>query len=601
MRLLHILTASPSTPEQADDILRAFRRLVPPALLFCDLSDADAAKLPQDDDIVRRLQSGVMALDARTKGSFLLLVRRRIWSDAARCYLGASQPRTPQRVSAELLIFGQTPCIFEAATFTPGALRHRFDAVLFSSSSLSCTPETPAQMIDQLPKDGCLRAMVVPRCLDNEPLLSRLPEFTLSAPRAALNAALKKRGLALMDAGPVLFSKRALAALAVGQMALFCPLAENCVFVRRQAPSLHDLFQRTRLFFTQSLFIRRPFHFPLLCALVPLVQILMLSIAALLGFESLALAALLLPEIYAFFSPDILPGALLRTVFLPMLAVLSLDALTTRLFARARIMHIRILKPSTIGCSIFGVLLIAASLIGIHALVPCFLAGLLFLSAPLFAQALSLPAREHIPLQKDEADRLQKLAVNAFADIQEDTPVATHMLALCGGCMLGLLEPDEAARRIESMTLSILSPAALACALASAQFLRERMAHCDAALRPLPASIETHALIQPFLDDGGPLSYILHHGKTTLRSTVNPLDALFLPRRLSASASPRILTHPHAFLRESDMSSGSSVERFLFYTSVLLNAPFEALLWRSPAAAPYWPLLSLIEEGQGAN
>ena len=597
MRLLHILTASPSTLVQADDTLRAFRLLVPPALLFCDLSDADAAKLPQDDEIVRRLQSGVMALDARAKGPFLLLVRRRIWSDAARCYLGASQPRTPQRACAELLIFGQTPCAFEAATFTPGTLRRQFDAVLFSSASLSCMPETPERMVEQLPKDGCLRATVVPRRLDDEPLLARLPGFTLSAPRAALDAALKKRGLALADAGPVLFSKRALAGLAVGQTPLFCPLAENCVFVRRQALSLSELLQRTRLFFSHSLFTRHPFHFPLLCALVPLVQIVLLSTAACFGLEPLALAALLLPEIYAIFSPRILPGALLRTAFLPMLAVLSLDALTIRLFARARIMHIHVFRPSPIGCAIFGALLIPAAFLGVHALVPCFLAGLLFLSAPLLARALALPARERIPLHKDEKKRLQELAKDAFARISEDEPVPVHMLALCGGCLLGLLEPDEAARRIEHMTLSALSPADLACTLASAQFLREHMADCDAALRPLPASIETHALIQSLSDDGGPLSYIFHRGQTALQSTVHPLDALFLPRRLSGSASPRILTHPHNFLRESGVLSGSSAECFLFYTSILLNAPFEALLWRSPIAAPYWPLLSLIEEG----
>ena len=90
----------------------------------------------------------------------------------------------------------------------------------------------------------------------------------------------------------------------------------------------------------------------------------------------------------------------------------------------------------------------------------------------------------------------------------EQTPYpARRMLTACAGRMLGVLETDEAARRVASALLQAqglidairadepegapaVEASELACALASAQFLRENMGDCDAALRTLPTEIE---------------------------------------------------------------------------------------------------------------
>ena len=80
-RLLHVLTAQPASVAEADEALRRMRHACTRSgdsrtiLLFCDLPPSDTAVSPLDDVLCRRLQSGVMAADARRSGSFLLLVR----------------------------------------------------------------------------------------------------------------------------------------------------------------------------------------------------------------------------------------------------------------------------------------------------------------------------------------------------------------------------------------------------------------------------------------------------------------------------------------------------------------------------------------------
>ena len=67
------------------------------------------------------------------------------------------------------------------------------------------------------------------------------------------------------------------------------------------------------------------------------------------------------------------------------------------------------------------------------------------------------------------------------------------LYAACAGCMLGVLEPDEAARQTQALLAAgpaVDSPVEHAALLVCAQFLRERMADCDAALRALPAQLE---------------------------------------------------------------------------------------------------------------
>ena len=153
------------------------------------------------------------------------------------------------------------------------------------------------------------------------------------------------------------------------------------------------------------------------------------------------------------------------------------------------------------------------------------------------------------------------------------------MLAACGGCMLGLLEPDEAARQMMAL-LPDLSSAPLdahetACALAAAQAIRERMADCDAALRSLPAQIERACAPEaaaPWLAD--------------ILDGAQARSALFLPlRRIRV---PSVVTHPHGFLALPDKAkTPDDAWAFLMLCDALCAHPFYPLFWRSPVAAPY--------------
>ena len=90
MSLLCVLSAAPRTPAQVRPLARRLLSIRPCAdalLLLCDLPDAFAAVMPEDEPLLRALQSAVMAADARA-GRFLLLVRRRVRDDASRLYLG---------------------------------------------------------------------------------------------------------------------------------------------------------------------------------------------------------------------------------------------------------------------------------------------------------------------------------------------------------------------------------------------------------------------------------------------------------------------------------------------------------------------------------
>ena len=299
-----------------------------------------------------------------------------------------------------------------------------------------------------------------------------------------------------------------------------------------------------------------------------------------------------LPEALALVRPRLLPGALLRTALLPLTAAVSLDALLCRLFARSRWLRLRLPDSlvSAQGCMLTGAVLLPLAIASAQALVPLLPILLLWISAPLLLPALASPTLERIPLAEDQQAQLRSLAESAYFDAAQvsDAPPALRMLAACAGSMLGVLEPDEAARQTQALLAldpPVHSSVERAALLVCAQFLRERMADCDAALRALPAQLEdfarTKAGALPLFPDAD-----------------DPLSALFLPlgpaRRTAQHDITLPLTHPHTYLKRllpDGNPTGDPLARFLALAAAALNHPFHALLLRSPVAAPYAPLL----------
>ena len=71
MSLLCVLTASPRTLADVHLLSRrmlAMRASADALLALCDLPDAFAAVMPEDEPLLRALQSVVMAADARVSG-----------------------------------------------------------------------------------------------------------------------------------------------------------------------------------------------------------------------------------------------------------------------------------------------------------------------------------------------------------------------------------------------------------------------------------------------------------------------------------------------------------------------------------------------------
>ena len=146
MSLLCVLSAAPRTPAQVRPLARRLLSMRPCAdalLLLCDLPDAFSEVMPEDAPLLRALQSAVMAADARCPGHFLLLVRKRVWDDAARLYLGENQPLLPMQTVAALLAHGHAPSAFAAASFSPASLAGQFSAALFCPADVSCAPDVP--------------------------------------------------------------------------------------------------------------------------------------------------------------------------------------------------------------------------------------------------------------------------------------------------------------------------------------------------------------------------------------------------------------------------------------------------------------------------
>lgn len=621
--LLHVVAACVHTQAEAEDAVRLLRRAAPvqadearTMLLFCDLPDADAPKLPSDDLLIRTLQSGVMSMAKAGSCRILLLVRSRVRQAALRLYAGVSQTESPRQVVADLLAQGRTQTRFDAATFSPASLKGAYAAVLFSDLSLACTPDTPARMLEALSasRHGCVCAAVLPRREYPHSALSRLFQihpsgFSLSPIRAAQLDALHTHKLSPGDA-PMLCRSDAL--LSAVSTAFAAPLAPGCVFVRRKAPVLRDCFAAYR---------RRLLHLPLRHAALPPLQLALLFFCALTGKPLLAALALL-PECCALLRVRMLPGALLRAALLPLTAFVALDTLLARAFARRRFLF-RIPDGliTPLGCVLPGAALLVLALCSARALVPLLPLSLLWLSAPLLIPALDAPTLERIPLHPDQQAQLRSTAESAFFDADPAAHAAGRsasprsMLAACAGCMLGLLEPDEAARRVQALFASAIietpSAADLAALLASAQYLRERMGDCDAALRALPAQIEQYALRADPPREDSTLAAFLRAAMRQESSAFSlrqphddaPLDAVFLPLGPSSSAVRHPLTlpltHPHTYLRRIQLAcdqpeiAPDPLDRFLVLAAAALAHPFYPLLMRSPVCAPYAPLLNI--------
>ncbi|MFR5796924.1 MAG: hypothetical protein ACLUI3_16265, partial [Christensenellales bacterium] len=175
------------TPAQVRPLARRLLSMRPCAdalLLLCDLPDAFSEVMPEDTPLLRALQSAVMAADARCPGHFLLLVRKRVWDDAARLYLGENQPLLPMQTVAALLAHGHAPSAFAAASFSPASLA--------GLSAALCPPVSPARRMFRaawaaLGESGLGRARPVPAG-DDAPLSNRLPGFWNRAPRRMISS-----------------------------------------------------------------------------------------------------------------------------------------------------------------------------------------------------------------------------------------------------------------------------------------------------------------------------------------------------------------------------------------------------------------------------
>ena len=612
MPILHVLHCAPKTAQQADDALRALRRALLPAgddrevLLFCDLPDAPFLQMPQDDALVRRLQSGVMSLAQRQDNRALLLVRRRCDDAATHSCPGSGQCMPYQQVIAQLHAHGKTDAAFAAATFTPSSLKGRFSAVLFCSVDLACTPDTPPRLAGSAQPCACGNtAFLFP---GTPPLLLHL----------------LAQGFSFADGRvrtwpPVLMmAAEALCACTDGFPAsMHCESVPNCVFAQKCIPAVRDLLMdANRLYLTG----------PVRTALLPVFQIALLLLAALLGAPLIALAVLILPEYRIWLFPRKWPCALIRAAFLPMHAAQALDALLFRAFSGA---DVRILLPDAAkgapGSVLLGATALILALSSVHAL-PLFLPlSLLWMLSPLIARALDLPVSERIPLSGDQKQLLRGEAESVYFALEHEAP-GENLLCACAATMLGILEPDEAARRAQeslpTLTAHLHAPDAgaftRAALLTGAQYFRENMANCDAALRALPTQLENLVLTASPPEGNSLLSQLIRAAiqnkaqemDVNLPHADDAADALFLPQvlltPLRSDDDLLPLTRPHTYLRRSELlpDQGSAAIgdgcgtrpalRMLSLAAAALDRPFEKLFLRSPVIEPYLPALASL-------
>jgi len=593
-RLLHVvcLTLGPGA-QSADTLLRPLRCLERgesggALLYFCDLPDAQAATLAGDPDLIRPVQSAVMSMAARRPGQVYFLVRKRRKSEAAQLYLGQRQTPGVREILFSLLSGGAHPP-FEASNLSPGALAG-YDAVLITQADLSFLPDTPRRMLARLRATGCsaLCGRITLPLRQDEPLFARLERagFSLSPDIPFLFRPESEPAAFLCDAG-------ALCAAPIPAQ------VEDCVFVPGRAQTPGDLFARAQ---------KDSHRAPLPALLLPVMQAALLFAGAIAGRPLPAALAVLLPEAACLPHPSQLPCALVRLAFLPRRVLIAANALLRRMLPGRKLSFSFVCGPG--AGPVFGAALLALALRGTHALAALLPVSLLFLASPAVERALSLPARERIPMTTEEQGRLRALLEAAFLSLPQKSSTPALALCACAACMLGFLEPDEAARRVERMLPQLRCSGAFdcACLLSSAQYLTEHMGECDAALRPLPARIAAAARAPG--EENGLLAAFLCAAMTnaptqsalrSMRSTESggAMDALFLPQERMPPALFLPVTHPHTFLAQSaknekdPLPALGEADRFLILACAALHAPFHALLLRSAAAAPYAPLFDL--------
>lgn len=621
---LIVVPARPASLEDALALLRRARRLLDALgedgtlLLLCALPDADASRLPQDDALIRLLQSGIASADARLRGRLLLLVCPRAWDDAARAYVC----RPDAALLTARLLMGLEPGMrFEAASFSPASLKGAHACALLLPDAFLCTPDIPQRLMEALGALPCVTGSILPAFASRDTLLTRLQRmgFDLSPVREAAALFLAKEGLAPLDGRPVLLSAGLLKALAQGKpLPGCCPSTPDCVFVRREADTPDSLLAENRAVLAEALRQERPSP---LCrrvwleAVLPLLRLLLLLAGAALGLPLLCAVAVFAPEWHALLHPRLLPGMLARLVLLPAQAMGALDVLLRRLLARSRVFRVELPASafSSRACVVCGIALLLGAIFSARAAAPLLVVSLLWLFAPVIFSALASPVRERIPLTETEQEEMLGLARSAFFRLPEGS-ACLRALADCAGCMLGLLEPDEAARRVESRLEQLQTPPSSAleqaCLLSCAQFLRERMAACDAALRPLPARLEAAVSAAPPPEGPGRLAALLRAARSCdacafdqAEASGDAIDALFLPPVPGAPGGEHTallpLTHPHTFLAHPPPETGKGGEtdellRFLALSASALHAPFAALLARSPAVEAYLPLLACV-------
>jgi len=600
--LLHVVHLILKTPQQIAHALRDVRlcreraQLPAVTLFFCDLPDAQAVQLPGDADLIRCVQSGVMSMNARRPGAYLFLVRRRMRCNTLMMYLGEHQ--TPSvRETMHTLLNGIRVDRFEASNISPASFLSAFDAVLITHAALRMPPDLPARMADALHKSGkpALLGEIILPFRREEPVFARL----------------LREGFSLLPPGVNRLESEPLAAIydaaALGG-SLPQTAAAGCSLLLDHPPVLSDLFFLAGISYTRAGSLR---------FLFPAAQLAALLVCALFGWQWPALAALILPELYSLFHPLKLPGALVRLCFLPRHALTAINALLCRRFAASSFLVQ--CAGSSGACVVFGMLLLFLAVRSVGALAALLPVSLLWLSAPMAERALSLPARERIPLNDAQQKTLRMMAADAFAALSPDAASPAHALAACAACMLSELEADEAARRVQGMLGCLVPGSAFdaACLLCAAQYFTDQMGRCDAALRALPSALESLARAYAPQEDEGFLGAFLRIALSNLpspkgasqlahASAKSPLDHLFF-RAMPDLPALFPVTHPHAFLKHAahdpdgkkksvPLSETEKANRFLVLSCAALDAPFCPLFLRSAAIAPYTAVLDAAHD-----
>lgn len=386
MEIVHVISFTLNHTKAIRDVLVCLRHSAQEKpgysiLLFCDLPDAPFPKLYDEDSLIRTLRNGIKSMNTSSLGSISLLVRSRVWDDAARAYLGSGQSCSSREVIAQLLVQGETSAAFEYTDIAPASMKGRWEAVLFSDLSVTCTPDTPVRMAAYLKEQSlsAVGAWISPHTGSSSSALSsvcaHLP-FSLSPRHAAQEWRCLQQGQ-VSCSHPVLFTLEALSHIDKIQSVFAVP---QCCFCCRHAPDLPAVFLNYQ---------RLCRIYPLSSIGVPLLQLALLCTAAVWGIPLFAVCALI-PELWAVLHPRIWSGVLLRTALLPITVLHALDMLLCRLLARSPLLRLRV--PKRLFSPLFGLFfalaLLAAAFISVYALTAVMPFAFLWLCMPILYPAL---------------------------------------------------------------------------------------------------------------------------------------------------------------------------------------------------------------------